>query len=897
MTSATQAVADPDLDTFLLRRRGAVHVPPALLGAAADSWSAAGLTALDGDLLQRGHVLGASLRATLARLHPTDLALLGSTLLARLDALYGADRRHRPLFRGFPDSVPDDAQSYFSEQMRQFLLSQPHQPCVRCGRTGAEAGIGALAPCAHLVCADCLDPAGPADGAPLSACPVCGAELAAERRLGPGRAPYSHRVVAPEVRQRSLVPLTLAEGADPAAAALAELELLLARRTPLPPQDREDLAVLLAHAPADLADRLPDAIPVRETRATVLAALVRRAPEGAEALLRAHVDTATDVLRILWALSGAEPDLLPANARRLRNLPRPLRRSLLAVLDALPLAALAEDLRRHRQAWLRAGELLHPSEHRRRFPSVAAAFALLRQTDLEAHPAAAGLLDVPAPLRVDRRERGTRLGFTGFGGQVEARLAAGDPAGATALLAARPGELVRRLHHLLRVHATAAPGGPLPEAFLRTVAEALRAVGPGPLLGAYGRLRGPRTPGERRLYFPRGSVALAHAREDHGTVVPAELSGPVCELIEAELLRRAQGPASGRGTGTALLDEGLADLVAPFAERAAAKTLVPVPRGSVQPLPDGGRLRLFLHWMQPEGLRVDLDLSIALYGADWQLAGLCDFTSLVYGQRAAVHSGDLVDAPPPHGATEFADLDLELLAGHGVRYAVVLVLAYNDIAFEELTDAFTGFMDLAALGPAGDGFDPRAVRQRMDLAGDARVCVPMIVDLAERRYTWTDLNTSAAGGFHDIARHGAQVGQLCADVLAHFAPGARATLWDLACVTAAADAREVLVRARDGKTVRTWRRADDEPAGRFAARLRTLSGPDGEERLDGEALAARLAGTDGLLCLVDGDLPVPAGRSGTLYRLRPGPLDAAPDTLRRLGAGDLVARFAPEQSR
>ncbi|WP_371496476.1 hypothetical protein OG871_11245 [Kitasatospora sp. NBC_00374] len=891
MTSAAQAVADADLDTFLLRRRGAVHVPQQLGQPAADTWSSAGLTALDGDLLQRGYVLTAPLRTALAHLRPADLALLGSTLLARIDTLHGADRRHRPLFRDFPDSVPDDAQRHFSEQMRQFLLNQPNQPCVWCGRTGAQAGIGALAPCAHLVCADCLE-ALEADG-PVRSCPVCGTELAAGRRLGPGRRPFSRRIVAPAVQQRSLVPLNLAQGADPSAAALAELDLLLTRRTPLSPQDREDLAALLALAPADLADRLPEEIPVRETKATVLAALVRRAPQQAEALLLARIDTANDVLRLLWALSGAEPDLLPANAPRLRNLPRPLRRSLLAALDALPLAQLAEDLRRRRQAWLRAGELLHPSEHRRRHPTVAAAFALLRQTDLDAHPAGAELLDPPAPLRVDSGPgRTTRLGFTGFAGRVETLLATGDLAGATELLATRPGELTRRLHHLLRVHAIMAPGTPLPDSFLRTVAAALRPVAPGPLLGAYGRLRGPRVQGERRLYFPRGTVALAHAREDHGVVVPAELSAPVCALIEAELVRRAG--AGAERYETALLDEGLADLVVPFAERAAAKVLVPVPRGSVQPLPDGAALRLFLHWTQPEGLRVDLDLSIALYDADWRFVGLCDYTALVYRDRAAVHSGDFVDAPPPHGATEFVDLDLARLGAAGARHAVVVVFSYNDVAFEELTDAFTGFMELPA---AQTHFDPKAVRQRMDLAGAAKVCVPMIVDLAERRYTWTDLNTAATVGFHDVRRHQEKVGQLCADVLAHFAPGARATLWDLACAVAAAGSREVLVRGRDGATVRTWRRGESEPVDAFAARLRALRSPDAERRTSGAELSARLAGTEAFLGLVDGDLPAPPALSGTGYRLYQGPLDAAPDTFRRLAAGDLVARFAPQESR
>ncbi|MFE0462481.1 MXAN_6230/SCO0854 family RING domain-containing protein, partial [Kitasatospora sp. NPDC058965] len=620
--------------------------------------------------------------------------------------------------------------------------------------------------------------------------------------------------------------------------------------------------------------------------------LLPRGGAAALPVLAERIDTATDVLRLLWAWSGAEPDLLPGTARRLRlrNLPRPLRRGLLELMEALAPTALAEDLRRHRSAWLRAGELLHPFEHRRQFPGVTAAFVLLRETDLHRHGVGREFAEpAPGPLRVVTVGERTRLGFTGFAGRVEGRLAAGDAGGALRVLAARPGELVRRLHHVLRVHAASAPGTPLPPGLLDTVAGALARVAPGPLLGAYGRLRGPRTAGERRLYFPRGTVSLAHARADHGTVVTAELAAPVLALIEAELLRRSA--ADGVRYQLAVLDAGLADLVAPFAERAAARTLVSVPRGSRQPLPAGERLRLFLHWMQPEHLRVDLDLSVALYDEQWRFTGLCDYTNLVHGDRAAVHSGDYVSAPPPNGATEFVDLDLARLAAGGSRYAVLIVFSYNDVAFEQLTDAFTGFMDLGSTPPGAPHFHPRAVRQRMDLVGDAKVCVPMIVDLAHRQYTWTDLNTGADGGFHSVYRHQAEVGALSRDVLAHFSPANRATLWDVSVARAAACSDEVIVRDPDGGA-RRWRRAASEPVTRFGARLRDLG--DWDETLPpGTALPDLLAGRTAFVSLVNGDLPAPQQLSGTLYRLFPGPIDAAPESLERLTAGDLVAGLAP----
>ncbi|MFJ9952484.1 hypothetical protein [Kitasatospora sp. NPDC091207] len=199
----------------------------------------------------------------------------------------------------------------------------------------------------------------------------------------------------------------------------------------------------------------------------------------------------------------------------------------------------------------------------------------------------------------------------------------------------------------------------------------------------------------------------------------------------------------------------------------------------------------------------------------------------------------------------------------------------------------------------GGRFHPEAVRQRLDLSGDAKVCVPMIVDLARRDYTWTDLNTSASGGFHNVWRHRDRIGTLAADVAEHFAEGSRAPLWDLACACAAARTDEVLVRDRAGGVVSSYRRAAAEPVAAFAARLRDRRAPDATETGPAgdtaRALAGRLDRRRVFTALVHADLPAPAEVSGALYRLYPGPLDAAPGTLERLTAGDVVALFNPEE--
>ncbi|WP_404816028.1 MXAN_6230/SCO0854 family RING domain-containing protein [Streptomyces thermolineatus] len=962
-TTVTTATAADDLEGLLLRRLGTVYVDapgnaPGDASADADAdadadaaagadVTAAGLTALEADLALRGYVLTSGLRAALARLAPADLAVHGIRLLGRIDSLLGADRRHVPLFRGFPEAVPDFAHSLYSERILAFLLAQPHQPCVHCGRTG---DIGALAPCAHLVCSECLRGPGeqdPQDGQDPQGhrdlvCPVCGTGVddrdapcldPAEARTRPGTRRRKAEADAPEP-SGTLRPLRLGKGPGPECGAAAVLADLLARRTPLPPQDRADLATVLPRADPGL-EWLPERIPVRETRAVVLAALLRdpRTADAARDLLPGRLDTATDVLRLLWAWSGGEPDLLAPP--RLRSVPRALRRTLLGVLDALPPDSVAEDVLRHRQAWKRAGEVLHPFEYRARFPRAAVAFSALRGTDLSAD-AAAPLLDAAAEAGDRVRLTGgspdgpVRLAVRTFASEAEELLATGDTAAATALLARRPGELVRRLHHLLRAHgawnAGDASAPVLPHGLPGLLPGALRQVAPGPLLGAWSRLRTPHSAGERRVFFPRGRTSLAHGVDDHAPPVPPAAAAQACALLEDELLRRAAAagrdrepaPVPGQTCGprAAVVDAGLADLPVPFAERAASRALVAVPRGSRQPVPEGGRLRLFLHWTEPKGRRADLDLSVALYDDRWNFVGLCDYTHLRFGADAAVHSGDFTSAPPPHGSTEFVDLDAEALARAGARYAVTVVFSYNDVPFDELTDAFAGFMPLGAHAAAGTArsraarrtaagagalYDPRRVAQRFDLAGEARVSAPMVLDLAERSVLWTDMNLSSAGGLHNVYRHRGRLGQLVRDVDAHFAPGSRATVWDLAARLAAAGCDEVHVRSRDGRSAARYLRGADEPVERYAARVLGGREHDGLHTGTAEETARVLADVaherGRFLALVHGDLPASSLDADLgLYRLYPGPLDAAAgSSARLLTAGDLVARFAPAE--
>lgn len=853
------ARAAKSLAAVLLARRGAVYVAAGTTAPSARVLAGVGM--LESDLLESGFLMSAGLRAALSALDAAELAAVGTELLADIDACLGADRDHTPLFRGFPVSTAVETTAFYVDRVLALLFQAPEQPCVLCGTTGS---VKAVAPCGHLVCGDCFD------GTDFSACPIC------HRRIDP-RDPFLrpalprpaasvHRAPPERLRVLSLGGDLAARRAD----AAAELGVLLARTTALSPQDSDDLAVLLDQA----GDRgqlswLPETVPGRETKARVLAWLLAdpRAFPVTLPAVAAALSTATDVLRLLSVRSGGDPGL--TDVPRLTAVPRPLRRTLLGALDGLDPVLVAEDMRRHRRRWIAAGEVLHPFEHAARHPRAALAFAALRGFRPHDDALSAGLRATAAGIPGATADAGgVRLPV--WAARVEAALAGGDVPGAVALLARRPGELVRRLDHLLRLAGPDDAG-----TVLAALGTALPAVAPAVLLSALGSVRTRTAPHEARVFFPKGGAAKTYLAADERAVLAPDVAERAAALLTGEVLRRAgQSPA----VDVAVVDAELDGLIAPFAERTASRALVTLPRGSELPVAPGRTVRLFLHWMEsPASGRTDLDLSVALLDADWEHIGTCDYTHLRYRGTAAVHSGDLTSAPAPRGASEFVDLDLEQLAAAGVRYAVGVVFSFNSVPFAELAEAFAGVMVRDEPGRRGPVFDPRQVEQRFDLTAAAKACVALVLDVQTRTMRWLDIVQGVTGTHHAVHRHADTLTALGRHLTAHFASGARVGLGELATWQAAARARTVVLRHLDG-SASTYRRRPAEDTAAFAARI----GTPATDTPEADPAGAQLA------YLLRGDLRLPGGSEA--YALYPAGLD--PRSVRLLAASDLVSALA-----
>jgi hypothetical protein len=847
-------------DLLLLRRGRMFPESPGESVAQASPGRASLVGALELELAELGFILSTRLAAHLAHVPLAELVALHAWMTGVLGASLGANRKHEPLFRSFPEGIPEDTSALWWSKVLVHFLQAEGQPCLSCC---AVSTSHVLDPCRHVVCDVCFD------GASYSACPIC------ERHVDrgspfflatPARTPAPGRPVSP-VRFK-----LLDLGADVDTEAMALFATFCARKQAMSPGDVDAFRTLIAAYGVRALAWLPEVIPVRENVALVFGTLLPLLDADAVgAAARRFLATATDVLRVIAVLSGADPSLqgqtvtrdVPLGAQqpsrwwgavakalglapseprertrrvsltvkrfKVARLPRPLRRVLLALLEGFALESLTEDMRRHRSYWVWVGQLLHPHEYAKRFPKVARAFAVVRKKAPDG---------TPAPR------------FRGYHGKLDEALRRKDAGTLLALLEERPGEFARRFDHAARVLQDDPPASAqLLAAFARQVSAFATPV----LLTLHGMLPTRLAPAPVRLYWPKGQLARGASAGDARPVLLPHVVTPARRAVRDELLRRF---GAQRTFESAVIDAALATIVVPFNERTASRSAVTLPRGSRVPVPAGKVIRLFLHWCEPEkgGRTTDIDLSVGFYDAAWGYKGVCSYYELkakgAGGRILATSAGDLQDAPFPDGATELVDLDREAALESGVRYAVMVVNNFAGMTFHELERGYAGLM----VRDHADGahFDPRAVELKFALDGDNGIFLPLVFDLEAGTLHWVDVYAKGRLELNNVATSNADITRMCPNLITYFGTGERMSMLGLAQLHAAARARRVFVRGLDGTTSLFVRSAQETPAA-FLARL------DGGQPDEARVAALDLGEQPVFAALMRGDVTLPEG--------------------------------------
>ena len=481
---------------------------------------------------------------------------------------------------------------------------------------------------------------------------------------------------------------------------------LCASKTSLSKSDVDDMIFILNSTKVTL----PDEIPFKENTACICKLLVNTGVDTDGSLCKKYVKTATDVLRLVTAMSDGDVSL--AENTKFRNLKRNERRIIMNLLAGCGNAA--EDMSRYAGRWIRVGEKLHPGEFAKneRYTKAVQAFGIIRNDGK----------------------------IQSFAGRVDAAVASGDVNTVVSLLKKRPGEFARRIDFLLRTFNKDADR----KAVIMGFASIAKDVSSTVLLQVrehfINKLDGN---DDMRVFFPKGNLARSYyVKNDKTEAIPEDAMKMVIAVCESALINIY---GNREFLGKVYIDEALKDYTVPFSLRSAGKTMTAVSRGSRIAIDDSAKIiRPFIWWTNTKDNIIDVDLSIAVFADDWNCLEHVSYSNLKSSRFGICHSGDITNGGPAdgEGVAEFIDLDIEKALSAGARYAVFNVYNFSDENFSKMEHAAFGFMTRSDM-KSGEIFEPSTVKQRMDLASATTTCIPVIFDLKERVFVWCDMALTA----------------------------------------------------------------------------------------------------------------------------------------------------------
>ncbi|MCY9693015.1 TerD family protein [Paenibacillus alginolyticus] len=472
---------------------------------------------------------------------------------------------------------------------------------------------------------------------------------------------------------------------------------LIGAKSSISESDREDMECVIATYD-ELSTVLPDEIPMKENVGFVVGTLLKYEKANIK-LVAKYMKTATDVLRLAVALSDGDVSL--ATNTKFRKFKRAERRLLLELLEQC--GNRIEDMLRYKNRWIRLGEILHPAEYKHKYDGCKEAFDILRNNKP----------------------------YETFGGKVENALRHKDTSLAVDILKDRAGEFARRLDHLLRMNEDFSL---VVEKFAEIAAQVSTPV----LLQVMAHFSHRNERQELRTFFPKGNVSKAVAIPNTLPDIEIEACEAIVQTCKNTLMHKFAGLPS---LGDVYVDARLRQYVMPFSQRSASKALRTIVRGSRLEMPEGDTIRFFLWWKEGavDGKhtgRVDIDLSAVMYDEHWQYVEHISYTNLRSDKYKAAHSGDITSAP--FGACEFIDLDIPSVVKYGGRYVVASLNSFTEQSYCDLPECFAGWM-MRKHPNSGEIFEPSTVVDRIDIAADTRIAIPVILDLVERKIIWCDL--------------------------------------------------------------------------------------------------------------------------------------------------------------
>src|SRR5574343_86552 len=473
---------------------------------------------------------------------------------------------------------------------------------------------------------------------------------------------------------------------------------LMGAKTSISETDKEDITSVIKHFGNNVIDMLPNEVTHKENLAYIASVLL--AYTNLTSKITSMFNSVTDFLRLATAMSNGDVSL--ATNTKFRNFTRSERKAFMEMINSMN--NVQEDMLRNKGCWIRLSERLHSLEYRYlKYGVAVTAVNALREGDK----------------------------ISTFGGVIETALVSKDIKVAVTKLKRIPGELARRLDHLLRMSKTRTEQNMVVDAFISVTEKVATPV----LLQVMSHFNHIYSDGLRVL-LPKGNVANVMALENDLPVISESICLQIVSACENAMRTRF---SSLEPMGKVYIDSSMKGMIVPFSQRSASRTLRTIVRGSRIKLEEGkNTARFFLWWHDLDNGRVDVDLSAMMYNSDWNYVDHISYTNLrsQYDGVIACHSGDITSAP--EGACEFIDIDLDSVARNGGQYIVMNVISFTGQKFSEMPECFAGWM-MRTAPQSGEIFDAKTVQNKIDLTSESRYSIPLVIDVVNREIIWGDL--------------------------------------------------------------------------------------------------------------------------------------------------------------
>lgn len=602
-----------------------------------------------------GFVFAPSLRDSISKLSPNDFIEFRRDLLEAFDKLVGSELGIlTPLFKGFPYETPNH---------HEYLLK----------RLISVSGVVSLITkpqilsCGHIVTLFDIDK--------FSACPVCQCQVP---ELNCDSIPEKH------VFYNGCVGYKVLQQID--SKTLGEIGLqILSRQSSINSQEKKLLIDIISKKAIDGSkitkiynENLPFLYAINPT------------------IAKKHIVGVTDVLRIITYLSDVEADLSLATNTRYK-LRTSQKKKMLDLIDSI--YNISEDMMRHREKWLRVGEILNPRKYENKYPNAASAFALIRND----HKSIGTISKV-----IDSALRASIIDETFID-----------------ILEKRPGEFMRKLNAILM--KTDFINQPfITRAFFNCIKKTKTRM----LFDILKYFRS-RNDYDSRIFFPKGPSNRSWVEEVNFKNLNPEKILFVISAIQQELMSRFDSSEPKK----IYIDPELKYQLLSFNQRGDAVTNVGVTKGSMMFVTEPV-VRLFTWWKG----NVDVDLSLVLYNESFQQITHVSFRLL--HNASMRHSGDIQRAP--NGAAEYIDIDIQETKKNypNIKYGVVQLNVYRGETFSKFP-CFVGYMERDSI-TSGKLFEPETVKLKFDVNDKCRITCPLIFDFEKNAVIFTNVQLGAS---------------------------------------------------------------------------------------------------------------------------------------------------------